>query len=124
VIRFAVPALIVAALCATTTSASEQRAPRGQQAKLERALKGLHPGAPQRCLARDRVSQLRDRHGRGRVYRSRTLGTCNGLARGDIIVTQSIGRDYCAGDLVQTRSPIGGTFSGSCSLGEFVPYTK
>jgi hypothetical protein len=130
-IRFAVPCLLVAALCATTTSASEQRAGRSGQAKLQRALKGLSPGAAQRCLSRDRVTELRGFEGeilyvggRNRVWRNHTVGHCNGLARGDIIVTNTIGRDYCSGDIVQTRERTGGALTGSCSLGEFVPYTK
>ena len=129
-IRFAVPALLVAALCATTTSATEQRADR-EQAKLQRALKGLTPGAPSRCISRDRVNELRGFEGeilyvggRNRVWRNQTLGTCSGLARGDLIVTHSISRDYCAGDIVQTRERTGGMITGSCSLGDFVPYTK
>ena len=130
-IRFALPALLVAALCATTTTATEQRALPSDQAKLERALKGLSPGSAQRCLSRDRVTELRGFEseilyvgGRNRVWRNHTVGTCNGLARGDVIVTNTIGRDYCSGDIVQTRDRIGGMITGSCSLGDFIPYSK
>ena len=130
-IRLAVPCLLAAALCATTTSASEQRAGPGDPARLQRALKGLSPGTAQRCLSRDRVTELRGFEGeilyvggRNRVWRNHTVGHCNGLARGDLIVTNSIGRDYCSGDIVQTRERTGGMLTGSCSLGDFVPYTK
>lgn len=130
-IRFAMPVLLVAALCATTTSASEQRADRSGQAKLQRALAGLSPGEAQRCLARHRVTELRGFDGeilyvggKARVWRNHTVGSCDGLARGDLIVTNSVGPDYCSGDIVQTRARIGGMMTGSCALGDFVPYTK
>lgn len=128
-IRLAVPLFL--AVIVTGAATAQQRAPLSQQAKLERALKGLTPGTPQRCIRRDMVSELRGFEGeilyvagRDKVWRNKTVGSCSGLARGDIIVTNSISRDYCAGDLVQTRMPQGGAFSGSCSLGEFIPYTK
>lgn len=130
-IRFALSALVLAGLCATATSATEQRGDQSQQAGLERALKGLHPGAAQRCVSRDRVSETRGFDGeilfvagRNRIWRNETVGSCRGLARGDLMVTRSFGRDYCAGDMVQTRARLGGMITGSCSLGEFVPYTK
>lgn len=128
-IRFAVPALLVAALCATTTSASEQQAPRPDQ-KGAAWLQGFVPGKPVRCVHRDRISQLRGVAGdillvggRGRVFRSQTRGTCPGLSRGDRIEVQTIGGDYCQGDAVQTRA-VGGNLSGLCALGPLVPYTK
>ena len=130
-IRFALSALALTGLCATATSATEQNGDRSQQAKLERALKGLQPGAPQRCVSRDRVSELRGFDGeilfvagRGKLWRNATVGSCRGLARGDLIVTRSLGRDYCTGDLVETRARPGGMLTGSCALGDFVPYTK
>lgn len=130
-IRFAFSALVLVGLCATAGAATEQRTDRYQQAKLERALKGLHPGKPQRCVSRDRVTELRGFDGeilyvagRDKLWRNKTSGNCGGLARGDIIVTKTFGREYCEGDLVQTRAPTGRFITGSCSLGEFVPYTK
>jgi len=131
VIRFALSALALTALCATATGAAEQQGNRRQQARLQRALKGLHPGAAQRCIPRERVTEVRGFEGeilyvagRNKLWRNKTVGRCNGLRRGDIIVTRSITRDYCSGDLVKTRAPVGGTITGSCSLGDFVPYTR
>ncbi|MBX3566094.1 MAG: hypothetical protein KF730_16155 [Sphingomonas sp.] len=128
-IRFALPLLLVAT--AATGAATEQRGASYEQAKLQRALSGLHPGAAKRCVRRDRVTEVRGFRdeilfvgGRGKLWRNRTTGSCGGLARGDIIVTHSFGSDYCAGDVVKTRSPNGGMVTGSCALGDFVPYTR
>ncbi|MES2987073.1 MAG: hypothetical protein V4808_04130 [Pseudomonadota bacterium] len=128
-IRIALPLLLLAT--AGTGAATERRAPSSQEARLQRALSGLQPGAPQRCLRRDRAGEMRGFKdeilfvgGRSKVYRNRTVGSCGGLARGDIIVTRTFGGDYCAGDFVETRARTGGFVTGTCSLGEFVPYTK
>ncbi|WP_213982369.1 hypothetical protein [Sphingomonas sp. dw_22] len=128
-IRLAVPAiLLVAGL--TGADAARQR-PDPAMAKIEKRLSGLTAGAPMRCLRRDLTTSIVTADGvilyvagRNRVYRNDVVGHCNGLARGDILVTRSFGGDVCEGDIVQTRSPTGGMFTGSCALGKFVPYTK
>lgn len=128
-IRLALPLLLLAT--AATGTATEQRAPLSDQQRLARDLSGLTPGKPQRCLRSDRVNEVRGFdgeilyvEGRNRVYRNKVVGSCNGLKRGDIIVTKMFGREYCSGDHVQTRSHTGGVVTGFCSLGDFVPYTK
>jgi hypothetical protein len=128
-IRLAVPLSLLLAAC-TTTAASEQSDAR-EQARLDRALAGLTPGAPLHCVRHDQVNEIRTFEGtilyvagRGRIYRNNVVGGCPGLRRGDIVVSKSFGSQYCAGDIIQTRSPTGGTLSGSCSLGEFTPYTR
>jgi hypothetical protein len=129
-IRIALPLLLLATTAATGAATEQRNSPR-EQAKLERALRGLQPGVPQNCVRSDRISDVRGFdgeilyvEGRGKVWRNKTAGSCNGLAYGDILVTRTIGRQYCSGDIVQTRSPLGGNWTGSCSLGKFVPYTK
>ena len=118
----------------STTAATQSRAPDRATARVEKTLAGLTPGTPQRCLRRDRVTELRTASnvilymaGRDRVWRNDVVGEgcARGLARGDIIVSQSlVGGEYCQGDLVHTRVRTGGTLSGSCSLGAFTPYTR
>lgn len=128
-IRIAVPLLLLAT--AATGVAAVQQAPQTDQAKIARALNGLQPGTPMRCVRSDQVNEVRGFEGeilyvagRDKIWRNKTVGSCSGLARGDIIVTKTFGREYCSGDIVQTRAPVGGMITGSCSLGEFVPYTK
>ena len=102
-----------------------------EQARIDRALAGLMPGAPQRCLRRDEVNQIQTFkdtilyvQGRGRIYRNNVSGGCAGLRYGDIVISRSYGgSDYCAGDIIQTR-PAMGPISGSCTLGEFIPYRR
>lgn len=127
-IRVAVPALLLLAGC--TTTATEQSDAR-DRARLEKALAGLTPGEPVRCLRRDQFNQIRTFEGtilyvagRNRLWRNDVVGNCAGLRRGDIVVTRSFGSQVCDGDIIQTRSPTGGFLSGSCSLGRFTPYTR
>lgn len=125
-IRLAVPALLLLGACTTT----EQTGARDRE-RLERALAGLNPGEPVRCLRHDQFNQIRTFQGtilyvagRNRLWRNDVVGTCAGLRRGDIVVTRSFGSQVCDGDIIQTRSPTGGFLSGSCSLGKFTPYTR
>ncbi|MCD2322966.1 hypothetical protein LQ953_02920 [Sphingomonas sp. IC-56] len=132
-IRLAVPAMLLLSLGATSAE-TQTRAPDGATARVERTLAGLTSGAPQRCLRRDRVTELRTAAkvilyvgGRDRVWRNDVVGEgCDrGLRRGDIVVSQSlVGDSYCEGDLVHTRVRTGGSLTGSCSLGAFTPYTR
>lgn len=128
-IRVAVPALLVL-LAGCTTTAAEQSDARGR-ARLEKALAGLTPGEPMRCLRHEQVNQIRTFDGtilyvagRNRLWRNDVVGNCAGLRRGDIVVSKTFGSQYCEGDIIQTRSPTGGFLSGSCSLGRFTPYTR
>ena len=127
-IRVAVPALLLLAGCATTaTEPSDAR----DRARLEKALAGLTPGEPMRCLRHEQVNQIRTFDGtilyvagRNRMWRNDVVGNCAGLRRGDIVVSKTFGGQYCEGDIIQTRSPTGGFLSGSCSLGRFTPFTR
>ena len=128
-IRLAVPAILL--LAGLSSADAAQHRPDPAMAKIEKQLRGLTPGQPLRCLRRDQTNQILTADGvilyiagRGRVWRNDVVGHCNGLGRGDIVVTRSISSQLCEGDIVQTRAPTGGMFTGSCSLGKFVPYTK
>jgi len=128
-IRLAVPAILL--LAGLTAADAAQHRPDPAMAKIEKQLQGLKAGEPLRCLRRDKASQIMTADGvilyiagRGRMWRNDVMGHCSGLGRGDIVVTRSISGQLCDGDIVQTRAPTGGMFTGSCSLGKFTPYTK
>lgn len=128
-IRVAAPAILL--LAGLTAADAAQHRPDPAMAKIEKQLRGLKAGEPLRCLRRDQANQIMTADdvilyiaGRGRVWRNDVVGHCNGLARGDIVVTRSITGQLCDGDIVQTRAPTGGMITGSCSLGKFTPYTK
>ena len=99
-IRVAVPLLLLLmAGCATTagTQASDAR----DQARLEKTLAGLTPGAPLRCIRRDQFNEIRPFNGtilyvagRSRVWRNEVVGNCAGLRRGDIVVSKTFGGQY------------------------------
>ncbi|WP_431471089.1 hypothetical protein [Sphingosinithalassobacter sp. LHW66-3] len=120
--------LLLAGCTATSDPAADQRA----EAELQQALAGLVPGEPQRCIYSNRVNRIEGAgdailfiEGRNRIWRSDTAGGCSALRFNDILVTESpIAGQYCAGDIARTRAPTGGQITGSCSFGEFVPYTR
>lgn len=129
-IRLTVPALLLLAGCAASNAAGDGSDAR-ERAKLDKAVAGLTPGEALRCIRHDQVTQIRTFPGtilyvagRGRMWRNDVVGSCPGLRRGDIVVSRTFNSQYCDGDLIQTRAPMGGFVSGSCSLGSFTPYTR
>jgi hypothetical protein len=128
-IRVAVPVLLLLAGCAATAGTEQSDA--RDRARLDKALAGLIPGEPVRCLRRDQYNEIRTFDGtilyvagRKRLWRNDVVGSCPGLRRGDIVVSRSFGSQACDRDIIQTRAPTGGFMSGSCSLGKFMPYTR
>jgi hypothetical protein len=128
-IRVAVPVLLLLAGC-TAIARTEQSDAR-DRARLDKALAGLTPGEPVKCLRRDQYNEIRTFDGtilyvagRKRLWRNDVVGSCPGLRRGDIVVSRSFGSQACDRDIIQTRAPTGGFMSGSCSLGKFTPYTR
>ena len=103
-------------------------------ATLARELDGRVAGAPVNCIGNSASTRpmIIDSHtilyrDGGRVYRNDVVGEgcARGLARGDIVVSQSlVGDAYCQGDLIHMRARTGGMLTGSCSLGSFTPYTR
>ena len=131
-IRYAMPAIALAAAFTITAATPYQSSEDIQAGKLAKALDGLTPGAPVSCLPRDRVTQVKGYNntilyiqGKNRVWRNDTNGGCEGLGkRDDVMVTRTNNGAYCRGDIVETRSRAGGMFTGVCSLGQFTPYSK
>lgn len=128
-IRFAVPAALLLALAAP--SATSQTAEGSGDPELAAELAGLTPGKPETCISRRAVQSIRTFdnalvyvRARGRVWRNTTEGSCGRKGNDDILVFRSPSSQYCRGDIVELRSRSGGFFSGTCSLGSFVPYSK
>ena len=128
-IRYAVTALVLTMASATPGSTQQSAAEQRQQDELAKALAGLTPGAPVHCLSHHQVTSVRPIgktflyvQGRNKVWRNETSGGCSG--RDDILVSRSSMSQYCSGDIIQTRDRTGGMLTGSCALGEFVPYSK
>lgn len=102
------------------------------QAKLDKALVGYIPGAPTSCIpityrslnTRTFGSTLLYQEGSGPIYRNDTAGGCEGAARGDILVQVEQEGRPCQGDIIRTVDQVVHSNTGSCALGQFVPYTK
>jgi hypothetical protein len=102
------------------------------QAKLDKALAGLTPGAPTSCipLAYPTLSThtygrtILYSRGRDEVYRNDTGGGCEAAGNGDILVQVEQEGRPCAGDIIRTVDPVSHISSGSCALNQFVPYRR
>jgi hypothetical protein len=127
-------ALVTATLagCAASTVQQGQRSLRAQQT-LDRYLTGKSAGAAQSCLPRYRSDDMvvvddntiLFREGSGRVWRNDPVGGCSGLGRpGTALVTRSFGgTGLCRGEIATVVDTASGFTVGSCSLGDFVPFT-
>ena len=131
-VRFAIPvALTLVLACAANAALPQRGGDRSDEARIAKRLAGMTPGAPQNCLVRERFSEMEGHSGTilfvggaKKIWRSDLRGACPGLSRGDLPVITSISGRMCSGDRVQTRERIGGMLTGSCVLGNFVPYSK
>ncbi|SFO08122.1 hypothetical protein [Sphingomonas sp. OK281] len=126
------PAVLLGAC--TQTQAEVERAQvheAGVQDKLAKELAGLVPGKPETCINQFTQKQssgygptILYRVSRRLVYRTETAGGCEGIARGDILVTRTPSGQLCRGDIAQTLDQSSRFPTGSCSFGAFVPYRK
>lgn len=130
--RWTVMAAAVAlAGCAATPKQQAAAAAEAAQAQesLEQTLAGLTPERPQTCLPNFQNRQLKA-YGqtliytvsRNLKYRTETGGGCEGVARGDILITRSPQGRLCSGDIAQTIDQGSRFPTGSCAMGDFVPY--
>jgi hypothetical protein len=94
-------------------------------------LKGLSPGEPQSCIQQTRVTQshaftntILYEYSPREIYRVTTTPGCTGLRYGDIIVSRTPSGNLCRGDIIRTVSPGSSIPSGSCALGDFIPYRR
>lgn len=119
------------ASCATVEP-RDTRSPEAQR-ELASYLDGRVAGQPQSCLASFRrenmividENTILFRDGANRVWRNDLSGPCSGLGRGgNALLTRQFGSaSLCRGEIAQVIDTSQGFTVGSCSLGDFVPYT-
>ena len=132
----AIPILLTAAILAgcMTQPPAPTRSAKGQ-ADFQRLTEGKVAGAPIACLppsARTRNmvtiddSTVAFEDGRNRTYVNHLHGSCSSLDSGFYtLVTRSHGSSsLCTGDMADVMDVRNGISVGSCSLGEFIPYTR
>ncbi len=131
--RFILPAALLIAGSAALSADNGYRAKQEakDQAALTKALAGYTPGKAVSCIQSFRV---RDTQRVGdtilykvsshQLYRTDTGGGCFGLRNGDALITKSFSGDFCRGDIVHTADLVSHIDTGSCTFGDFVPYTK
>ena len=128
-----VPALLLGILagCATGPMPPAKLGPAEAKA-LATALDGRVPGTPVTCVSAINGRNLRAignntliyQFSRKTVYRNDLMGACNGLSMGDPMVMTVTNNQYCRGDIARVVNVQSGMMTGSCALGEFVPYTR
>lgn len=131
--RLAYWGLVAGALCCTAMAKDTTRESK-VQAALARELAGLTPGTPQSCLntfeTRNASAQsfgdtLVYRTTGSRRYVTVTTGCTDIGGNGDnILITKTFSTQLCRGDIATTVDRTSHFFSGSCSFGDFVPYTR
>lgn len=55
---------------------------------------------------------------------TRTMGSCNGLAKGDKPIISSSNQRVCKGDAIVVEDLVSGIRTGSCAIGNFATYEK
>ena len=99
--------------------------------RLDKLLAGKVAGEPVSCISSfdsSRLEVLGDntlayRANKNLVYRNTLQGACRGLAQGDtLVMNRLISSQYCRGDIAHVVNLPSGAMSGSCALGDFVPY--
>lgn len=127
----ATAALIALTGCTAMADSEPPRLTEKQAAKLDKALDGKVAGEPVSCVGRvgsgDRLDVISDgvllyRANRNLVYVNRLSGQCNGISRGDTLVLKPTLSQYCSGDIARSVDLSIGMTTGSCALGQFVPY--
>jgi hypothetical protein len=117
------------ASCAFDDHSAERAA--ASQARLAERLSGKVAGPAVNCLPIRHNGDLEvidsDTilfHEGRTIYRQNTRGGCypGGSKSNYALVTTSHTGRMCAGDIARTVDLVSGTFGGSCSLNDFVPY--
>ncbi|MBN8830086.1 MAG: hypothetical protein J0G94_05520 [Sphingomonadales bacterium] len=123
--------LLALAGCATGPRTEPKLGAREAE-QLEKALAGKVPGKPVSCITSYDPSKLEVvgdhtllyRVNKDLIYRNNLEGGCSGLSMGSaLVMNRVLATQYCRGDIaravdLQTRAT-----TGSCALGDFIPYT-
>lgn len=127
--RAIVPILLLAG--GVGASAQPQPVADRAQVELDRDLRGLTAGKPQDCIrhlearsSRIYGSTVLFKVSSGLVYRNETRGGCTSSGFQTALQTDQITNRLCAGDAARTFDPTAGILTGTCTLGQFVPYRK
>lgn len=122
------------ASCALTPAERQQAADQAvtTQVALDRQVAGLTADKPTDCM--DNIRQQSQTIGYGStilykvsrnlIYRTDTSGGCEGIARGDALITVTPSDRFCRGDIARTVDLVSRIPTGSCALGSFVKYHK
>ena len=127
-------AAILLSSCAMTPAevARADAAKADTQNALGRELAGLQPAGTTSCMPPQGRSASLAAYGKTLVYTvsakikyvNETSGGCEGIERGDILITKSPSGSTCSGDIATTVQQSSRVFSGSCSLGSFTLYRR
>lgn len=124
-------ALLPLAACAQATQTAEPDLGVREARDLAKVLEGKVPGEPVSCISSYDANNLRVlgdntlvyRANKDLVYRNTLQGACRGLAQGDtLVMNRTSASQYCRGDIARVVHLPSGMMSGSCALGDFVPY--
>ena len=131
------PFIALAAIAIAGCTQTPQQLAQAQQASataaadLAKELAGLTPSNSTTCLPPFPTTQVKAFGptlvyvvSSGVKYRSDTAGGCERVGRGDILITRTPTGQLCQGDIATTVDSASRTFSGSCSFGPFVRYSK
>jgi len=129
--RLAIPLIMLGAFALVANAIPAKVMLADKEAKaLAKATEGKVAGKPVSCVPILRGQNLRAigdhtliyEASKKRVYRNDLQGACHGLSWGDTLVMDLHGSQYCSGDIARVVNLPSGSQSGSCTLGDFVPY--
>lgn len=131
------PFVALLAVCAAGCAQTPKQVAAAEQASavaatdLAKELAGLTPGRSGTCMPPFPSTQVKAFGptivyvaSNGVKYRSDTAGGCERIARGDILITRTVTGQLCQGDIATTVDSASRTFTGSCSFGPFVRYSR
>lgn len=129
-----IPLIIGTAVAGCAMAPQPAAAPSAQaQSRLAQLLGGKVAGAPQSCLpswrSQDMVviddSTIIFRESGSRVWLQKPQNPCDRLGTSTTaLVTRTPTNQLCRGDIAQVIDPTINVATGSCVMGDFVPYTK
>ena len=123
--------ILSAAVLAAAPAASADRSK--DAAAIARATAGRTAGTPVDCITRTRTGGDFQVAGRTLIFKSDSRVTylnevspgCNtGLSRQTLVFRSISTSRLCKGEIAEAVDPLGGAAGGSCTLGQFVPYTR
>ena len=133
--RILLPSLLMFAAACTPTARCPACASAcccSSRAALEKALAGYVPGKPQSCVDQTRLRES-DRYGDTIVYHAiggaerivnHTSGDCAGGGIDSFLVTRTPTGQLCRGDIAEVVDRASRMTVGSCSYGDFIPYSR